>query len=265
MATISRHPVGKRFVALVAACGIATFVICYLLLRSDGRGEDRDREAANAEYSVVAPIAESPPVVEGPAATSQGGQVAVPETIVPASPTAPMNHTSKSAPRTGPPQSITLRARRSPVRQTAPASSMQTSDAAQPEVQLKAVSRSIELTSNLKTVCSGCSHSRSNGISIPRPCTYDSHTLTQLDREPFVPIEVSDKSTAYMDYVDSDASGRIGLVTLSVSTDGASMKTPSITMRLTVVAKCPSDANLDGWTDVLQPARSAETPTRRSE
>jgi hypothetical protein len=40
--------------------------------------------------------------------------------------------------------------------------------------------------------CKSCSQAKNRTIVIPKECTYSSHTITQLQREPLVPIERAD-------------------------------------------------------------------------
>ena len=92
--------------------------------------------------------------------------------------------------------------------------------------------------------CKACSNSQTSHLTIPPGCTYVRHTLTQLHREPYAPIEQArDKFTEYKDFLDPDEKGQIQVVRLSVEVRKSSADAiePSITMRLTVVAECPAD------------------------
>lgn len=94
--------------------------------------------------------------------------------------------------------------------------------------------------------CKYCWTTRKKGIQIPRSCTYVSHTITQLHREPYAPIEQLDATnTKYSDDLHTDESGRLLAIWLSATTyESGSGAHPSITMQLTVYGLCPPGADI---------------------
>jgi len=245
---------------MVVVCAVVMFALCFWLLRVDVGGEDRGPS--------IATEADSPRPTEPSVAPSRGEQVAPPKAPAPA--VSPVNIADE--PATGadpPPQSITIRARRLPVRKPGQAGPMQAVTPEQPDVQpgarSKLLVKSVEVSVRLKN-CIGCSHYKSNVIVVPQVCIYDSHTLTQLHRKPYAPLEESRGPTGFDELVDSNAQGRILAVRLHVSANtSGSDPEPSIKMRLTVAALCPSDAMQKGWSEGVQSERHSDPPARRAE
>jgi hypothetical protein len=249
VATFSEHRPNRWIVAIVVACAIVAFVLCYLLLRLNGPGEVRGQETSTVQPSIPATHTDKELASEASAPPSRGEQMDLPEENVPAPPGESKNQANGPAPTADtPPRSITFRASRSHEKRSATESLVQTDGSELSDTQLKERVWSIEVNAELKG-CDGCSSSKTRHIVVPRTCIYSSHTLTQLHREPYVPIEqAKDRFTTYTDYLDPDAKGRIEVVRLIVEAyrPGGSPVIPSITMRLTVVAECPSDANVGG-------------------
>src|SRR5688572_22377890 len=78
-----------------------------------------------------------------------------------------------------------------------------------PKQPLRHLVRKIELDLDAKG-CEACWNATSRDIVVPRTCTYESHTVTQLSRQPYAPIAQSeDRFTAWTDYPDWDAAGRV--------------------------------------------------------
>lgn len=92
--------------------------------------------------------------------------------------------------------------------------------------------------------CKSCSRSVPRHLTIPKGCNYTSHVLTQLHREPNVPIEQTyDLFTEYRLVPNLDAVGRPEgfLLTLWVRNKGLADVHPSISMKLTVTMDCVDD------------------------
>jgi len=243
------HPSGRSFLAAVTLCAIGTFVLCYLFLRPDIGSENLSQEGVAEQTHSAKTGIERSIASKSLVASKHGEQSNLPYTPVVESSAVPLNRSDATVLDSAtPPSSITFRAPQSPQKQATSQSSVQTDDAERSDAQSKEIVRSIEVHAD-SGGCKVCSNSKSWGINIPKECTYASHTLTQLRREPYVPIEQThDRFTSYTDFLDPDAKGQIEGVRISVEANqtGTSTLNPSITMRLTVVTLCPSDAIVGG-------------------
>jgi hypothetical protein len=243
---MNQNQMGKGFAFLVVAGAIIAFILFYWFLRRadvQETGSPQDGAAhslLSTSVSTESLSSDSPLRLETEAVTQQephSGKRA----------DSPHNTNELMSDVVHPPASITFRA--SPAQERrADTPSSEGSDRLQnssPKTSWSERTQAIDLHTDAQN-CKVCTRSRSGWLPIPRGCTYSSHTITQLYREPFVPIaQVGDAQTSFQDSVDSDVNGRIERVTLSVRVNksGSSPISPSITMRLTVVAVCPNAAD----------------------
>jgi hypothetical protein len=88
--------------------------------------------------------------------------------------------------------------------------------------------------------CKGCWKSTNRAIRIAPECHYISHTLTQLRRLPYVPIDQSGNAiTHFDDVVYRDTKGRIHAVGLELWIHTDQSAEAALSMTLTVVSRCP--------------------------
>lgn len=238
---------------IVAGCATVAILVCYWLLRVDDRGESARQQTETAQNSISAGNSGRRPSDNSQSA-ARGGQPSGPAEAQVLAPPAEPAHQSKTLKPDidASPSSITYRYKALPARE--PEIGTERSEHAGelnnafPDTPLVKRTKTIEVHTDSKG-CKLCWSSASRGIAIPRDCAYSSHTLTQLYREPYAPIEeLSNPYTEYLDRLDTDAKGRLEAITLSVRVERkvSSAVNPSITMQLTVEMACPPDENAGG-------------------
>ena len=237
---------GKGTAYLVVALVIATFALCFWWIRVDQkeRGRAEHGDAPQALIPIPDPLEGKP--TETQATRAAATSPSKPDALIPTDETASAG--------SAPPQSITFR--ELPIQPYAvngvvPKPFVPSADAS--SSVWKKRSRTVTVHADPQG-CTECSSSQSWGIDIPNGCEYFSYTVLQVHRYPAARIEESSRFTSYSDGPRSDSTGRITGIRISASAEkfASSPVTPSITMRLTVVALCPSDAMTEGWLDVAE-------------
>ena len=240
---MNRDQAGNGIVYVIVALAIVTFALFFWSMRVDEE-ERGGAEQADAPQGLV-PV---PGPIEGKPTETQATHAA--ETLPSKSDALipPVRESVSSAP----PQSITfheLPIQPYVVNGVVPKPFVPSADASSGAWTKR--SRTISVHADPQG-CSECSSSQSWGIDIPNGCEYFSYAVTQVHRHPAARIEESSRFTSYSDGPQSDSTGRITGIRISARAVklASSPVTPSITMRLTVVALCPSDAMTEGWQDV---------------
>jgi hypothetical protein len=241
---------GKGSAIIVVGFATVAILVCYWLLRVDDREENARQQSETAKNSVSAGNSGRRPSDNSQLAP-RGGQPSGPAEAQVLVPQAASAHQSKNLKPNidASPSSITYRYKAPEARMPeASTASEHTGELGNSDADTLLVKRT--KTIDVHTDSNGCKlcwSSASRGIAIPRGCGYISHTLTQLYREPFAPIEQrSNEYTEYLDSLDTNANGRLEAITLSVRVEKKvpSAVNPSITMRLAVEMACPRDENV---------------------
>ena len=243
---MNRNQVGKGIAYVVVAMAIAIFALYFWWTRV-GEEERGSAEQGDAPQALV-PI---PDPMEGKPTESQATRATA---TLPSKSDALIQPDETVSAGSAPPQSITfheLPIQPYAVNGVIPKPFVPRADASSGVWEKR--SRSISVHADPQG-CSECSSSQFWGINIPNECEYFSYTVMQVHRYPAARIEESSRFTSYSDGPLSDSTGRITGIQISARTQKfvTSPVTPSITMRLTVVALCPSDAMTEGWREVAE-------------
>lgn len=237
------HTGGKTFAIVVACSAVVTFLVIYWGIQTDDLQESGRLEKRLPQPSVSAGDTsfQLPPKPASEPGVAELSSVPATREVAANSELA----TSSDGPGPvvpPPPQSLTFNAALS-VKSNHPSSTEVSSGADEAsDLTAKEIDRteSIDVHSD-SGGCKSCSNSQVGSIGIPRSCTYVSHTITQLQREPFAPIEeFDDRTTKFSASPDADNSGRIGSVRLYVGVRKTAKVSSeaSITMRLSVAMAC---------------------------
>ena len=244
---------GNGLAITIVGCAIVAFVICYWLFRIDDRSESARQQGQSAQNPISASNASKKPPDNFQVAPTEGESSGLPEAqvLTSSADSVPPSKRIKADNNASPP-SITHRYSAPLVRgpETGPAGFERAGELSSADADTSWVQRTetIEVHADSQG-CKLCSSSKSRAIAIPRDCAYSYHTLTQLHREPYAPVEkLDDPYTEYLDRLDTDEKGRLEAITLLVRAEKeiVSAVNPSITMQLTVVMECPRSAHAGG-------------------
>jgi hypothetical protein len=236
----------KTLGLVVVGCAFVVFAICFWLLRPnteaaeripEARSENRRPSETNIQASQPGDSQLGP--VSGELASQERAHVAASQGTQQAE-TENWKRSEDASP------SITYRYNAQLIQEgdTAPSNPLtDRDDGITPATSLVARTQSV-VVHNDSQGCKLCTRSNAKGLAIPKGCIYDSHTITQLQRNPYVPVEQTyDKFTEYRETPYVDQTGAVEGVQLSVwvRNEGMTDGRPSITMRLTVAMNCQAE------------------------
>jgi hypothetical protein len=236
---------GKAFVLLVVGCAIIALALFTWMLRSEPGQPGKPQHDMPPGQSVSAiSVNEKTPIHHdvGPTESESSGRFDI---GVPISPSTRAIQTD-TAKADGPaPASITYRYEATTLREpefpnSEPPGAVggSTSSAA-----LIPRTQGFTLRADSKG-CATCASSMSRRLAIPPECVYVSHTVTQIHREPYMPVEQTyDSSTEYRVTPFADTNGRLEGFTLSVWARKKELSAAQsfIEMQLTVAMDCPAE------------------------